>query len=123
MIDVRYDPNSNKVVFYHQVIGKLSAEKIAEFKDWNHAVTELKGESKKIVRDYAIWQAINDLESRCRHRSSGLQIEIEDKEHEPVVQAALLILAECGVDVIRDAKFPNIKINYDRSQNQFFGRG
>ena len=74
------------------------------------------------VKDYAIWQAITDLESRCRHRSSGLQIEIEDKEHEPVVSAALLILAECGVDVVRDAKFPNIKINYDRSKNQFFGR-
>ena len=54
------------------------------------------------------------------HCSSGLQIEIEDKEHEPVVQAALLILAECGVDVVRDAKFPNIKINYDRSKNQFW---
>lgn len=74
------------------------------------------------VKDYAIWQAITDLESRCRHRSSGLQIEIEDKEHEPVVQAALLILGECGVDVVRDAKFPNIKINYDRSKNKFFGR-
>ncbi len=76
----------------------------------------------EIIKDYAIWQAITDLESRCRHRSSGLQIEIEDKEHEPVVQAALLVLGECGVDVVRDAKFPNIKINYDRSQNKFFGR-
>ena len=56
------------------------------------------------------------------HCSSGLQIEIEDKkEHEPVVQAALLILAECGVDVVRAAKFPNIKINYDKSKNQFLG--
>lgn len=35
---------------------------------------------KQIIVDYAIWQAITDLESRCRHRSSGLQIEIEDKE-------------------------------------------
>ena len=32
------------------------------------------------------------------------------------------IVAECGVDVVMDAKFPNIKINYDRSKNQFFGR-
>lgn len=78
--------------------------------------------NNKILQDYAVWQAITDLESRCRHRSSGLQIEIEDKEHEPVVQAALLVLGECGVDVVRDAKFPNIKINYDRSKNQFFGR-
>lgn len=78
--------------------------------------------NNKILQDYAVWQAITDLESRCRHRSSGLQIEIEDKEHEPVVQAALLVLTECGVDVVKDAKFPNIKINYDKSKNQFFGR-
>lgn len=44
------------------------------------------------VIDYAIWQAITDLESRCRHRPTGLQIEVEDREHDPVVKAALEIL-------------------------------
>lgn len=74
------------------------------------------------IRDYAIWQAITDLESRCRHRASGLQIEIEDREHSPVVQYALEVLEECGVEIIRDARYPNIKINYDRSTNKFFGK-
>ena len=34
------------------------------------------------VINYAIWQAITDLETYCRHRRNGtfLQIEIEDRE-------------------------------------------
>ncbi len=74
------------------------------------------------IEQYAIWQAITDLESRCRHRASGLQIEIEDKEHEPVVQAALEILKECNVEIIRDNHYPNIKINYNKDDNKFFGK-
>lgn len=76
---------------------------------------------RKII-DYAIWQAINDLEARCRWRPTGLQIEIEDRSHEPAVSAALDILGECGVEVVRNERYPNIKINYDRTKNPYFGK-
>lgn len=71
------------------------------------------------IIDYAIWQAITDVESRCRHRPTGLQIEIEDREHEPVSAVALEILVECGAAVVENDKFPNIKINYDKNKNVF----
>lgn len=77
----------------------------------------------RIVK-YAIWQAIHDLESRCRHRHGGfLQIEAEDRENVPVIKAALQILRDCGVKIVEDVGYPNVRIDYDKSQNEFFGRG
>ena len=75
--------------------------------------------------DYAIWQAISDLEMYCRSRRNGtyLQVEIEDREAKPVVSSALRILELCGVKLIQDPYgFANVRIDYDRSQNEFFGR-
>ena len=53
------------------------------------------------------------------HCSSGLQIEIEDKENEPVVQAALLILAECGVDVVRMPSFQTSRLITTKARISF----
>ena len=78
----------------------------------------------KRIMDYAIFQAIHDLESRCRHRHGGyLQIEAEDRENVPVIKAALQCLRDCGVRIVEDEGYPNIRIDYDRSKNQYFGRG
>ena len=79
----------------------------------------------KILTDYAIWQAINDLEMYCRSRRNGtyLQVEIEDREAKPVVSHALRILELCNVNLVKDPYgFANVMIDYDRSQNEFFGR-
>ena len=45
------------------------------------------------LKDYAIWQAISDLEMYCRSRRNGtfLQVEIEDREAKPIVSSALRI--------------------------------
>ena len=77
------------------------------------------------LKNYAIWQAINDLEMYCRSRRNGtfLQIEIEDREAKPLVSHALRILELCNVNLIHDPYgFANVRIDYDRSQNEFFGR-
>lgn len=76
----------------------------------------------QIIKDYAIWQAITDLESRCRHRPTGLQMDIEDKAHNITVEYALFVLEKCGVEMVRDQHYGNLKIIYDRGQNQFFGK-
>lgn len=78
--------------------------------------------NEQIIKDYAIWQAITDLESRCRHRPTGLQMDIEDKSHSITVEYALFILEKCGVEMVRDKHYGNLKIIYDRGQNQFFGK-
>lgn len=76
----------------------------------------------RIVK-YAIWQAIHDLESRCRHRHGGfLQIEAEDRENVPVIKAAIQCLRDCGVKIVEDVGYPNVRIDYDKSKNEFFGR-
>jgi hypothetical protein len=77
------------------------------------------------LKDYAIWQAISDLEMYCRSRRNGtfLQVEIEDREAKPVVPHALRILELCNVNLVKDPYgFANVRIDYDRSQNEFFGR-
>ena len=74
------------------------------------------------IVNYAIYQAIHDLESRCRHRHGGfLQIEAEDRENVPVIKSALQILRDCGVKIVEDVGYPNVRIDYDKSQNEFFG--
>ena len=75
------------------------------------------------IVNYAIYQAIHDLESRCRHRHGGfLQIEAEDRENVPVIKSALQILRDCGVKIVEDVGYPNVRIDYDKSQNEFFGK-
>ena len=77
------------------------------------------------LKDYAIWQAISDLEMYCRSRRNGtfLQVEIEDREAKPVVSHALRILELCNVNLAKDPYgFANVRIDYDRSKNEFFGR-
>lgn len=80
-----------------------------------------------IIRDYAIWQAISDLERVCRHRTATaaedwLQVESENKTHNPVIANALEALKACNVQFDEKIGFPNIRIIYDRSKNKFFGK-
>jgi len=84
-------------------------------------------ESSDIIRDYAIWQAISDLERVCRHRTATaaedwLQIEAENRTHIPTINYALEVLKACGVEMDSKIGFPNIRIIYDRSKNKFFGK-
>jgi hypothetical protein len=84
-------------------------------------------ESSDTIRDYAIWQAISDLERVCRHRTATaaedwLQIEAENRTHIPTIANALEVLKECGVEMDSKIGFPNIRIIYDRSKNKFFGK-
>ena len=84
-------------------------------------------ESSDTITDYAIFQAISDLERVCRHRTATqsedwLQIESEDRTTKPVIEAALIALEAANVELKRREKFPNVLIVYDRSQNKFFGR-
>ncbi len=74
------------------------------------------------IVDYAIWQAIHDLESRCRHYPTGLEIKVKDKANSVPVEYALRLLELAGVEMVKNDKFPNIKIIYDRSQNPLFGK-
>jgi len=74
------------------------------------------------IVDYAIWQAIHDLESRCRHYPTGLEIKVQDKANSVPVEYALKLLNVVGVKIDKNDKFPNIKIIYDRSQNPLFGK-
>lgn len=84
-------------------------------------------ESSDTIRDYAIWQAISDLERVCRHRTATaaedwLQVEAENRTHIPTISYALEVLHACGVEMDSKIGFPNIRIIYDRSQNKFFGK-
>jgi hypothetical protein len=84
-------------------------------------------ESSDIIRDYAIWQAISDLERVCRHRTATaaedwLQVEAENRTHIPTINYALEVLKACGVEMDSKIGFPNIRIIYDRSKNKFFGK-
>ena len=84
-------------------------------------------ESSDTITDYAIFQAISDLERVCRHRTATqsedwLQIESEDRTTKPVIEAALIALKAANVELKRREKFPNVLIVYDRSQNKFFGK-
>ena len=74
------------------------------------------------IVDYAIWQAIHDLESRCRHYPTGLEIKVQDRANSVPVEYALKLLEMVGVKIDKNDKFPNIKIVYDRSQNPLFGK-
>ena len=74
------------------------------------------------IVDYAIWQAIHDLESRCRHYPTGLEIKVQDKANSVPVEYALRLLEMVGVEMIKNDHFPNVKIIYDRSQNPLFGK-
>ena len=80
-----------------------------------------------IGRDYAIWQAISDLERVCRHRTATqsedwLQVEAENRTPIPTINYALEVLKACGVQLDEKIGFPNIRIIYDRSKNKFFGK-
>jgi len=74
------------------------------------------------IVDYAIWQAIHDLESRCRHYPTGLEIKVQDRANSVPVEYALRLLELAGVEMIKNDHFPNVKIIYDRSQNPLFGK-
>lgn len=74
------------------------------------------------IVDYAIWQAIHDLESRCRHYPTGLEVKVQDKANSVPVEYALKLLEMVGVEMIKNDHFPNVKIIYDRSQNPLFGK-
>ena len=76
----------------------------------------------EFIVDYAIWQAIHDLESRCRHYPTGLEIKVQDRANSVPVEYALRLLEMVGVEMIKNDKFPNIKIIYDKSQNPLFGK-
>ena len=76
----------------------------------------------EFIVDYAIWQAIHDLESRCRHYPTGLEIKVQDRANSVPVEYALKLLELVGVEMIKNDRFPNIKIIYDRSQNPLFGK-
>jgi len=84
-------------------------------------------ESSDTIRDYAIWQAISDLERVCRHRTATaaedwLQVEAENRTHIPTIEYALEVLKAAGVEMDSKIGFPNIRIIYDRSNNKFFGK-
>lgn len=79
------------------------------------------------IINYAIWQAISDLERVCRHRTATaaedwLQVEAENRTHIPTISYALEVLHACGVEMDSKIGFPNIRIIYDRSNNKFFGK-
>ena len=84
-------------------------------------MSEVIGREQWIV-DYAIWQAIHDLESRCRHYPTGLEVKVQDKANSVPVEYALKLLEMVGVEMVKNDHFPNVKIIYDRSQNPLFGK-
>ncbi len=85
------------------------------------AMSEVIGREQWIV-DYAVWQAIHDLESRCRHYPTGLEVKVQDRANSVPVEYALRLLELAGVEMIKNDHFPNVKIVYDRSQNPLFGK-
>ena len=74
------------------------------------------------IVDYAIWQAIHDLESRCRHYPTGLEIKVQDRANSVPVEYALKLLEMVGVGMIKNDHFPNVKIIYDKASNPLFGK-
>ena len=76
----------------------------------------------EFIVDYAIWQAIHDLESRCRHYPTGLEIKVQDRANSVPVEYALRLLEMVGVEMVKNDHFPNVKIIYDKSQNPLFGK-
>ena len=76
----------------------------------------------EFIVDYAIWQAIHDLESRCRYYPTGLEIKVQDRANSVPVEYALKLLEMVGVEMVKNNHFPNVKIIYDRSQNPLFGK-
>ena len=84
-------------------------------------MSEVIGREQWIV-DYAIWQAIHDLESRCRHYPTGLEVKVQDKANSVPVEYALRLLEMVGVEMIKNDHFPNVKIIYDKASNPLFGK-
>ncbi len=74
------------------------------------------------IVDYAIWQAIHDLESRCRHYPTGLEIKVQDRANSVPVEYALKLLEMVGVEMVKNDHFPNVKIIYDKASNLLFGK-
>ncbi len=74
------------------------------------------------IVDYAVWQAIHDLESRCRHYPTGLEVKVQDKANSVPVEYALKLLEMVGVEMIKNDHFPNVKIIYDKASNLLFGK-
>ena len=74
------------------------------------------------IVDYAIWQAIHDLESRCRHYPTGLEIKVQDRANSVSVEYALRLLEMVGVEMVKNDHFPNVKIIYDKASNPLFGK-
>ena len=93
----------------------------AEYQRQCLAMSEVIGREQWIV-DYAIWQAIHDLESRCRHYPTGLEIKVQDKANSVPVEYALKLLEMVGVEMIKNDHFPNVKIIYDKASNPLFGK-
>ena len=84
-------------------------------------MSEVIGREQWIV-DYAVWQAIHDLESRCRHYPTGLEIKVQDRANSVPVEYALKLLEMVGVEMIKNDHFPNVKIVYDKASNPLFGK-
>ena len=84
-------------------------------------MSEVIGREQWIV-DYAIWQAIHDLESRCRHYPTGLEIKVQDRANSVPVEYALKLLEMVGVEMVKNGHFPNVKIIYDKASNPLFGK-
>lgn len=84
-------------------------------------MSEVIGREQWIV-DYAIWQAIHDLESRCRYYPTGLEVKVQDKANSVPVEYALKLLEMVGVEMIKNDHFPNVKIIYDKASNPLFGK-
>ncbi len=76
----------------------------------------------EFIVDYAIWQAIHDLESRCRHYPTGLEVKVQDKANSVPVEYALKLLELVGVEMVKNGHFPNVKIVYDKASNPLFGK-
>ncbi len=85
------------------------------------AMSEVIGREQWIV-DYAVWQAIHDLESRCRHYPTGLEVKVQDRANSVPVEYALRLLELAGVEMIKNDHFPNVKIIYDKASNLLFGK-
>ncbi len=59
----------------------------------------------EFIVDYAIWQAIHDLESRCRHYPTGLEIKVQDKANSVPVEYALKLLEWSGLRWLKTTIF------------------
>ena len=76
----------------------------------------------EFIVDYAIWQAIHDLETRCRHYPTGLEVKVQDKANSVPVEYALRLLELVEVEMVKNDHFPNVKIIYDKASNPLFGK-